>query len=89
MRNIDKTKVAIQKASRRIDNDLSASTARLNIRGPTQPTATVPIGPVTHSVKLPAIKLVLYIGNKIFYILGFTRLMLHGRYILIWLSVQL
>jgi len=34
-------------------NDLSASTARLNIHGSTQATATVPTGPVTPSVKLP------------------------------------
>lgn len=34
---IDKTKRAIQKAIRRIDNDLSTSTARLNIHGSTQP----------------------------------------------------
>jgi len=60
---IDKTKRAIQTASRRMDNDLSASTARLNIHGSTQPTATVPIGPVTHSVKLPAIKLEPFAGN--------------------------
>jgi hypothetical protein len=54
---IENTKRAIQKAGRRIDNDLSASTARLSIHGSSQPTATVPMGPVTHSVKLPAIKL--------------------------------
>ena len=46
-----------------MDNDLSASTARMNIHGSTQPTATVPIGPVTHSVKLPAIKLEPFAGN--------------------------
>jgi hypothetical protein len=60
---IDKSKRAILKASRRIDNDLSASTARLNIHGSTQPTATVPIGPIRHSVKLPAIKLEPFAGN--------------------------
>jgi len=32
---------------------------------------------------------VLYIGNKIFFVLAFTRLMLYGRYILFWLRVQL
>jgi len=60
---IDKTKWAIQKASRCMANDLSASTARLNIHGSTQPTATVPIGPVTQSVKLPTIKLEPFAGN--------------------------
>ena len=60
---IDKTKRAIQKASRHMDNDLSASTARLNVHGSTRPTATVPVGPVTHSVKLPAIKLEPFAGN--------------------------
>ena len=60
---IDKTKWAIQKASRCMANDLSASTARLNIHGSTQPTATVPIGLVTQSVKLPAIKLEPFAGN--------------------------
>ena len=33
--------------------------------------------------------MVLYIGNKIFFVLAFTRLILYGRYILFWLSVQL
>jgi len=60
---IDKSKRALQKASRRIDNDLSASTTRLNIHGSTQPNATVPIGRVTHSVKLLAIKLEPFAGN--------------------------
>jgi DNA repair exonuclease SbcCD ATPase subunit len=59
---IDKSKRAIQKASRRINN-LSASTARLNIHGSTQPNETVPIGLVTHSVKLPAIKTEPFAGN--------------------------
>jgi hypothetical protein len=54
---MDRTKRAIQKASRRMDNDLSASTARLNIHGSTQPTTTVPTVPVRHSVKLPPSKL--------------------------------
>jgi len=52
---IDKTKRAIEKASRRMDNDLSATTAPLNIHGS--------IGPVTQSVKLPAIKLESFAGN--------------------------
>jgi hypothetical protein len=60
---IDKTKRTIQKTSRRMDNDLSASIARLNVHGSTQPTATVPIGPVTHSVKLPEIKLEPFVGK--------------------------
>jgi len=60
---IDKTKRAAQKASRRMDSDLFASTARLNIHGSPQSTATVPIGPVRHSVKLPAIKLEPFAGN--------------------------
>jgi len=46
-----------------MDNDLSASTARLNIHGSTPQTATVPICPVTHSVKFPAIKLEPFAGN--------------------------
>jgi len=40
---INKTKRVIQKASRHMDNDLSASTARLCIHGSTQPTETVPM----------------------------------------------
>ena len=60
---IDKTKQTIQKASRRMDNDLSASTARLSIHRSTQPTATIPVGPVSHSVKLPAIRLEPFAGN--------------------------
>ena len=59
----DRTKRTIQKASRLMDNDVSASTTRLSIHGSTQPTATVPIGPVTHSVKLPAMKLEPFAGN--------------------------
>jgi len=43
-------------------NDLSASTARLSRHGSTQTTATVPIGPVTQSVKLPAIILEPFTG---------------------------
>ena len=54
---IDKTKRAIQKASRRIDNSLSVSTARLSFNGPTQQTALAPTGSVARSVKLPAIKM--------------------------------
>jgi transcription termination factor NusB len=60
---IDKTKRAIQKASRHMDNVLSASTALLNIQGSTQPITTIPTVPVTHSVKLPAIKLEPFAGN--------------------------
>jgi hypothetical protein len=41
---IDRTKWAIQRASRRIDNSRSASTARSSINGPTNTTATVPTG---------------------------------------------
>jgi len=41
---IDRTKRALWKAIRRLDNDLSASTARLSIHGSTQPTATAPMG---------------------------------------------
>jgi len=54
---IDKTKMTIQKASRRIDNSLSVSTTRLSIIGPTQQTAPAPTGSVTRSVKLRAIKM--------------------------------
>jgi hypothetical protein len=60
---IDKTKRAIQKAGRRIDNSLSFSTARLRINGPTQQTASAPIGSVTRSVKLPAIKMEHFKGD--------------------------
>ena len=60
---IDKTKPVIQKASRCMYNSLSASTARLSIHGSPKPTATVPTGSVTHSVKLPAIKLETFAGN--------------------------
>ena len=60
---IDNTKRAIQKASRSMDNDLSASIARLSIRGSTQPTETVRMGPATHSVKLPTIKIEPFAGN--------------------------
>jgi len=35
----------------------------MNIHGSTHSTATVPIGPVTHSVKLPTIKLEPFSGN--------------------------
>jgi len=54
---IDKTKRATQKASRRIDNSLSVSTARLSIYGPTKQTAPALSGSVTRSMKLPAIKM--------------------------------
>jgi hypothetical protein len=54
---IDKTKRANQQAGRPMDSSLSYSTARLSIQGSTQPPATVPTGSITHSVKLPAIKL--------------------------------
>jgi hypothetical protein len=60
---IDKTKRAIQKAGRRIENSLSASTARLSIHGSPQPPATATTGSVTHSVKLSAIKLEPFAGN--------------------------
>ena len=60
---IDRTKRAIQTATRRIDNSLSTSTARLSINGPTQPTSTVPTSSITHSVKLPAIKLEPFKGD--------------------------
>jgi len=60
---VEEAKRAIQKASRRMDYDLSASTTRLNIHGPTQPKATVPIGLVTYSENLPAIKLEHFAGN--------------------------
>ena len=46
-----------------MDNDLSASTAQLIIHRSNQPTATVSMGLVTHSVKLPAIKLEPFGGN--------------------------
>jgi hypothetical protein len=60
---IDKAKRAIQRASRRIDNSLSASAVRLSLDGPTQPTVPVPAGRITHSVKLPAIKLDTFKGD--------------------------
>jgi len=60
---IDKTKRAIQKASRRMEDSLSVSTVRLSIHGSTQPTAAVPKYSFTHSVKLPAIKLEPFTGN--------------------------
>ena len=60
---IDKTKMAIQKASRRIDNSLSVSTKRLSINGPTQQTAPAPSGSVTRSVKLSAIKMERFKGH--------------------------
>ena len=53
---IDRAKRAIQKASRWTDV-LSVSAAQLSIHGTTLPTATTPIFSVTHSVKLPPIKL--------------------------------
>ena len=60
---INEAKRAIQKATRCMANDLSTSTARLNIHGSTQHTTTIHIGPVTQSVKLPAIKLEPFAGN--------------------------
>ena len=60
---INRTKRVIQKASRGMDNDLSASTARLSFHGSTQPTATVRTGPVTHSVDILAIELEPFAGN--------------------------
>ena len=59
---IYRTKRAIQKTIRRMDNGQSASTARLNIHGSTQQTATVPAGSATHSVKFPAIKVEPFAG---------------------------
>jgi hypothetical protein len=46
---IDRAKRAKQKASRRTDSDLSATTMRLSISGTTLPTATNPTVPVTRS----------------------------------------
>ena len=60
---IDKTKRAIQKASRRIDSSLSVSTTRLSINGPTQEPAPALTGSVSRSVKLPAIKLEPFKGD--------------------------
>jgi hypothetical protein len=60
---IDRTKRTIQKANKHMENGLSASTARLSIHGPTQPTAIIPTVPVAHSVKLPAIKLEPFAGD--------------------------
>jgi hypothetical protein len=57
---IDKAKRAIQKANRRTDSSLSASTARLTITPPTAPNPTIS---VTHSVKLPPIKIERFMGN--------------------------
>jgi hypothetical protein len=54
---IDKTKRAIQKASRRIDDRLSVSTTRLSIDGPTRQLPPTPTSSVSRSVKLPAMKL--------------------------------
>ena len=48
---IDRTKRAIQRASRCIDNSLSASTVRLSLDRPTQHTIPAPTGRITHSVK--------------------------------------
>jgi hypothetical protein len=60
---IDKTKRAIQKASRRIDNSLSVSPARLSINGPAQQTAPAPTRSVSRSMKLPAIKMEPFKGD--------------------------
>jgi hypothetical protein len=49
---IDRAKRPILKANRRTDDTLSAPTTRLGITQPTKPTVSI-----THSVKLPAIKL--------------------------------
>ena len=54
---IDKVKRAIQRTSRCIDGGLSASAVRLSLDGLTQQIAPAPAGRITHSVKLPAIKL--------------------------------
>jgi hypothetical protein len=58
---IDKTKRA--RASRRIDNSLSASAGRLNLGGPAQQTVPAPAGRITHSVKLPVIKVDTFKGD--------------------------
>jgi hypothetical protein len=60
---IDKTKRAILKADRRIDNGMSVSTARLSINGPTQQTAPAQTGSDTRSVNLPAIKIEPFKGD--------------------------
>ena len=60
---IYKTKRAIQKASRPIDNSLSASTVRLSLDRPTQQTIPPPTCRITHSVELPAIKLDAFKGD--------------------------
>jgi hypothetical protein len=60
---IDKTKRAIQRASRRIDDSLSVSTTRLSIDGPTQRHAPTLSSSVSRSVKLPTIKLEPFRGD--------------------------
>jgi hypothetical protein len=60
---IHKAKRAIQRASRRIDNSRSASAVRLSLDGPIQQTAPAPTGRITHSVKLPSIKLKTFKGD--------------------------
>jgi hypothetical protein len=47
---IDKTKRGIQRASKRIDNSLSTSTAHLSINGPSSTATTVPTGSITRTV---------------------------------------
>jgi hypothetical protein len=60
---IDRSKRAIQKATIRLDDSLPVSTARLSINEPIQPPAMVQTSSVTHSVKLPAIKLQPFKGD--------------------------
>jgi hypothetical protein len=60
---IDKTKMAIQKACRRIDDILSVSTTRLSVNGPIQQSALALTGPVSSAVKLPAIKMEPFKGD--------------------------
>jgi hypothetical protein len=60
---IDKAKRALQKASRRVDNDLFVSTVRLSINAPTKQTAAAPTGSVSCSVKLTAIKMETFKGD--------------------------
>jgi hypothetical protein len=60
---IDKTKRAIQKACRRIDDRLSVSASRLSINGPIQQSAPALTGPVSRAVKLPVIKMEHFKGD--------------------------
>ena len=60
---MDKTKRAIQKPSRRIDDSMDVSTTPLSIDGLTQRSVPASTGSVPRSVKLPAIKLEPFTGN--------------------------